>query len=1091
MTKLGIIDFAYVNDVGFRTKGTKVASLDDAQAGDVICYDGHVAFYDGHGGIIHEANEQEDCKHGSNAAYTTILTIRRFVDSNSSSSSRTYNNDVFNTEKSTVIKTQQNMPVPEGDNRTYRAVQSACFDGKYVICAQNKNYKDSSGNYTWNASSKGGRIAWFNMETGKYETSIEIGSEGGHMDGVAYDSDRNMVLKPVNSKQGNLLQIDNNTKKIVGYTKMSDYCNKLTYVPSRNQLVGLKDGKFIFMSYRESENKYVKDNEVKLEDYHTNCGAQGIGTDGQCIYIADSGPDDSSSKYRVWTYTLDGEKVEEHKIGDVHTGSAEVESAFGDNNGNLWLVLPRGIERVLNYTTNSTETSQNSNNATNSGDFVVKVATWQENSEVVNSTDSSENRNEHNYNMSTKTIPYQNAISQYRMPFNYLWAMLLISQDKKYTFDLADLVRNSKIEITIHDNLEETTTKTTETYNQKYIYKGSADIKMECMEVPNTQQNPGIYLPPATPITFNVTKNGSGQDTVTSTYKKVTTTVNKVNTLDVALTLADTWCVKYEKEYEYDGKKTENSKNTETIDIPKVEGEEENKITNSNLLNKIIKNAKNKMNSERVSPATVTNSKIAGNEKQKVDIEATTKKITTEVTTVKSSYTGKPEKFTEDIEGKGKFVDVFNRYYKARSNILSTKDWLFEILESNEDTVNMVDLTKYLMYRATGTPIDGVITYSFSEYNLNNFSDIGGGSLEGNTTEERVWLALINAGFNDVAAAGAMGNLSYESGGSGTKTIKTDVVEGGYTETNGGIGMCQWTNNGRGSEGRNTQLRKYAQSKGKTWKDEETQIEFLITEITGNGKAKGYASYQFMETTYGGVTYSRDAVKNVDNNPSKVDYATKAFAATFERPSQSAFSSSIQTRIELANYFYSKYKGKRSSSSSFGPSSAYANKSPEEKVKFLFPNGQPKTKEEAESYLTTIDIPITQKDGTKSTRKLQLHKAIAKDVYNACLAAQNAGFKIYEIGSYRTFGTDSAGGSGGLSYSQHCYGLAVDINVNENCYIGYNGAVGPGSFWKPNENEYSISPDGVLYKTFKSMGWGWGGDWTSPKDYMHFSFMGT
>lgn len=502
------------------------------------------------------------------------------------------------------------------------------------------------------------------------------------------------------------------------------------------------------------------------------------------------------------------------------------------------------------------------------------------------------------------------------------------------------------------------------------------------------------------------------------------------------------------------------------------------------MSSKIIDNAKSKLGEGK----NIYSSTISGNAYQKSTVTTTDRIITTKTQTITTSYTGKAENFHKDETPK--FATVFNKHYNARSSILSGKAWLFEALESNADTVNMVDLTKYLMYKATGTSY-GVTTFDFKVYNPSDFSDIGGGTLQGGTTEERVWLALINAGFNDVAAAAAMGNLSYESGGSGTKSIKTDVVEGGYTETDGGIGMCQWTNNNRGTEGRNTQLRKYAQSKGKTWKDETMQIEFLITEITGQGTAKGYASYQFMTKTYGGVTYSRDAVKNVENDQSKIDFATKAFAATFERPAESAFVSSMSKRVELANYFYSQYKGKRSSTSSFGPSSAYANKSPEEKAKYLYPNGKPTTKEQAESYLTTIEVPITKKDGTKSTRSLQLHKAIAQDVYNACLAAQNAGFKIYEIGSYRTFGTDTAGATGGLSFSQHCYGLAVDINVNENCYIGYNGAVGPGSFWKPNENEYSMAPDGILVKTFKSMGWGWGGDWTSPKDYMHFSFMGT
>lgn len=32
--------------------GTAVSSLSEAKAGDVICYSGHVAIYDGNGGIV-------------------------------------------------------------------------------------------------------------------------------------------------------------------------------------------------------------------------------------------------------------------------------------------------------------------------------------------------------------------------------------------------------------------------------------------------------------------------------------------------------------------------------------------------------------------------------------------------------------------------------------------------------------------------------------------------------------------------------------------------------------------------------------------------------------------------------------------------------------------------------------------------------------------------------------------------------------------------------------------------------------------------------------------------------------------------------
>ena len=170
--------------------------------------------------------------------------------------------------------------------------------------------------------------------------------------------------------------------------------------------------------------------------------------------------------------------------------------------------------------------------------------------------------------------------------------------------------------------------------------------------------------------------------------------------------------------------------------------------------------------------------------------------------------------------------------------------------------------------------------------------------------------------------------------------------------------------------------------------------------------------------------------------------------------------------------------------------SALQNLTSEQKVKILFPNGIPQSEQQLKPYLTEISVPITRKNGTKTTMGVEVHKAIAQDVYNACLAAQNSGFKIYDIGGYRTFGTDRAGKTAGLQYSQHCYGLAVDINPTENGEFRGGAATG-NWFYAPGTNEYSIPSDSVLVKTFKSMGWGWGGEWHSSKDYMHFSVMGT
>ena len=58
--------------------GTEV-SYADAQPGDLICYGGHVAIYMGNGQIVHASNSRDGIKISNNAAYRTILSVRRLV----------------------------------------------------------------------------------------------------------------------------------------------------------------------------------------------------------------------------------------------------------------------------------------------------------------------------------------------------------------------------------------------------------------------------------------------------------------------------------------------------------------------------------------------------------------------------------------------------------------------------------------------------------------------------------------------------------------------------------------------------------------------------------------------------------------------------------------------------------------------------------------------------------------------------------------------------------------------------------------------------------------------------------------------------
>ena len=107
--------------------------------------------------------------------------------------------------------------------------------------------------------------------------------------------------------------------------------------------------------------------------------------------------------------------------------------------------------------------------------YYAKVATWNQVTDTVESDDPDvESYSTTSYNMTTTRINYQEFLSGYTMPFDYLWDLLVVSEDKDFVLDLADLVHDSEIEITVHDNLSINTNVNTYTYteNEKIISRG-------------------------------------------------------------------------------------------------------------------------------------------------------------------------------------------------------------------------------------------------------------------------------------------------------------------------------------------------------------------------------------------------------------------------------------------------------------------------------------------------------------------------------------------------------------------------------------------------------------------------------------------
>ncbi|MBO5408100.1 MAG: M15 family metallopeptidase [Clostridia bacterium] len=147
----------------------------------------------------------------------------------------------------------------------------------------------------------------------------------------------------------------------------------------------------------------------------------------------------------------------------------------------------------------------------------------------------------------------------------------------------------------------------------------------------------------------------------------------------------------------------------------------------------------------------------------------------------------------------------------------------------------------------------------------------------------------------------------------------------------------------------------------------------------------------------------------------------------------------------------------------------------------------PQTKEEADAMMVKVTVPIwkMKSNGSKysSSVTLTVHPQIAEpirlvfeEIYNG-----TEKFPIKDIGAYSWRG----------GRTEHNWGTAIDINSNENYCIYGNGTV-VGSCWAPYENPYSITPYGEVINAFEKYGFTWGGDaWSSTKDYMHFSYLGT
>lgn len=164
-----------------------------------------------------------------------------------------------------------------------------------------------------------------------------------------------------------------------------------------------------------------------------------------------------------------------------------------------------------------------------------------------------------------------------------------------------------------------------------------------------------------------------------------------------------------------------------------------------------------------------------------------------------------------------------------------------------------------------------------------------------------------------------------------------------------------------------------------------------------------------------------------------------------------------------------------------------------EKEARIFPDGKKFTSaEEANAKMSevTVDVWKVNDEGKfyTSTLKFKIHSALKDDVIAIFKEIYNSPVKapLKDVNAYSWRNAMSSG-----TYSDHNYGVAIDLNYNENYCVYASGTV-VGSFYDPKSSMYSFPSDGVVVQTFAKYGWLWGGNaWVNGTvDYMHFSYLG-
>ena len=604
------------------------------------------------------------------------------------------------------------------------------------------------------------------------------------------------------------------------------------------------------------------------------------------------------------------------------TGKNDIFDYFTlDDSGNAKIAT--WIREEGNYTSNNT-TSQNDRKKIRNGVTTDDITGIDERYAVQNNNADSINASYTSYYISEQSINYKSMIQQYTLPFEYLWSLLVMGDSSDFALKLAQLAYNSEIKIGVYDNIVKTIETNTEKYAEQFkeryrYYEDGSLVKKEPTDTEWKEEQ--------------------------HDYEHINVVTTYTDTVQIEVMHANTWAVEVTVNYNNTVTNGDGYEN-------EVPGSDEEWDTSDSTYRSWTESSGSE---EDGTEETISCEEYYDKHKRTIN-----KSNISKLETVNSTYQKEPseikEKTDTDENTDMNFVKLFKDDYNVRTNLSnpSTVNWLISILENNEDTNNMVDLTKYLIYKATGHDY-GVTSYDFSEYEFISFGGTGGSlSLINPILNREDFIAAMKAYSNKISGskktnfdtnflpyAGEIYDWSKEYGVNPELVVVTACTENAFSCKSNpynywGIGVVNGSSKGKSFSSLKDGIKGYAEviksyqtgSKAERIKALATERQAAGVDSTGYGApdtlsgmqslysylgkhiegSSGAGGYYYMDPAIAGVTKiykTHEEFLSLCKNSGKSEHAHGTETTVWEQGQYTAWQ--VEQKLDVWNYIFGDY----------------------------------------------------------------------------------------------------------------------------------------------------------------------------------------